>query len=154
MKLINLTGGHSISFFTEEQCSLDERTKKLVLKEGEQPYTILPCEGCVRAARASTVVKVGELEDHCINFNKVEYGEPSGLPEALEEDTIYIVSFLALSAIRAHKGKEYASHFAIIDGMVTGPDGKPAGCTALSVGQGFTHPTLTQAKPELQREDT
>lgn len=134
MRFINLTGGHSINFFTEEQCSLDERTKKLVLKEGEQPYATLPCVGCVRAARSSTIVKVGELEGHRINFNKVEYGEPSGLPETLEKDTIYIVSFLALSAIRAHKGEEYASHFAIIDGMVSGADGKPCGCTALSVG--------------------
>ncbi len=134
MKFINLTGGHDIAFYSENQCVLNETTKKLVVKEGEQPYTVLPCEGCVRAARASTVVKVEELEGHQINFNKVSYGEPSGLPELLEEDTIYIVSFLALSAIRAHKGKEYASHFAIIDGMVTGPDGKPAGCTALSVG--------------------
>lgn len=134
MKLINLTGGHSINFFSEEQCVLDERTHKLLLKEGELPYATLPCVGCVRAARSATVVKVGELGGHQLNFNKVEYGEPSGLPEVLEEGTIYIVSFLALSAIRAHKGEEYASHFAIIDGMVTGPDGKPAGCTALSVG--------------------
>lgn len=133
-KFINFTGGHDIAFYSEEQCSLDERTKKLVLKEGEQPYAVLPCVGCVRAARSSTVVKVGELGGHQLNFNKVEYGEPSGLPEVLEEGTIYIVSFLALSAIRAHKGEEYASHFAIIDGMVTGPDGKPCGCTALSVG--------------------
>lgn len=134
MKLVNLTGGHSINFFTEEQCSLDERTNKLVLKEGESPYAVLPCIGCVRALRSSSIVKVEELEGHQINFNKVTYGEPSGLPENLEEGTIYIVSFLALSAIRAHKGEEYASHFAIIDGMVTDADGKPCGCIALSVG--------------------
>lgn len=134
MKLKNLTGGHSINFFTEEQCSLDEKTKKLVLKEGESPYAVLPCVGCVRALRSSSIVKVEKLEGHQINFNKVSYGEPSGLPETLEEDTIYIVSFLALSAIREHKGEEYASHFAIIDGMVSGADGKPCGCIALSVG--------------------
>ncbi|MDY6465873.1 MAG: hypothetical protein SPK65_04665, partial [Succinivibrio dextrinosolvens] len=92
MKFINLTGGHDIAFYSENQCVLNETTKKLVVKEGEQPYTVLPCEGCVRAARASTVVKVEELEGHQINFNKVSYGEPSGLPELLEEDTIYIVS--------------------------------------------------------------
>lgn len=131
---VNLTGGHNIAFYSEEQCVLDERTHKLLLKEGEQPYATLPCVGCVRAARSSTVIKVGEFEGHQINFNKVSYGEPSGLPEVLEEGTIYIVSFLALSAIRAHKGEDYASHFAIIDGMVTGADGKPCGCTALSVG--------------------
>ena len=133
-KFLNYAGGHDISFFDESQCVLDERTHKLILKEGEQPYAVLPCVGCVRAARASSIVKVGELEGHQINFNKVSYGEPSGLPEVLEEGTIYIVSFLALSAIRAHKGEDFASHFAIIDGMVTGPDGKPAGCTGLSVG--------------------
>ena len=42
MKLVNLTGGHSINFFTEEQCSLDEMTKKLILKEGESPYQSYP----------------------------------------------------------------------------------------------------------------
>lgn len=134
MKFVNLTGGHAISFFDESQCVLDERTHKLILKENEQPYTVLPCVGCVRAARSATVIKVEKQEGHQINFNKVSYGEPSGLPEVLEEDTIYIVSFLALSAIRAHKGEDFASHFAIIDGMVSGADGKPCGCTALSVG--------------------
>ena len=134
MKIVNLAGGHEINFYREEQCILDERTKKLVLKEGETPFASFPCEGCVRANRSASTVSTVQINGITVNQNKVSYGEPIGLPETLENETLYIVSFIAHCAIRQHMGEDYASHFAIIDGMVTGADGKPCGCTALSVG--------------------
>lgn len=134
MRFINLTGGHDISFYSENQCVLNETTKKLVVKEGEMPYMTLPCVGCVRASRTATVENSIEVNGHTVNLNRVSYGEPSGLPEVLEEDTLYVVSFIAHCAIKQHMGDEYSRHFVIIDGLVSGPDGKPCGCTALSVG--------------------
>jgi len=60
----------------------------------------------------------------------VSYGEPEGLPEVIEADTIYIVSALAAQAIRAHR-PDIAEHFMVVSDPVRDEEGRIAGARAL-----------------------
>ena len=59
-------------------------------------------------------------------------GEPIGVPETLEPDTIYIVSKLALESCRSH-GID-TSNFLIPGELIRDDTGRIIGCESLSEG--------------------
>jgi hypothetical protein len=132
MKLHNYTGNHDINLYNIKDTTANN-IGKLILNEGATPIAVLPPEGCVRAARDAKQLASIEIDGIELPVNKVQYGIPSGLPTSFDEEDYYIVSFIALCSIREHY-PELAKHFLIIDGMVTGADGKPCGCTGFSIG--------------------
>lgn len=88
----------------------------------------IPSSGVIRAKQ--------ELESYRIidgiKIGKYSYGEPIGVPEALEPDTIYIVSKLVLESCRSH-GID-TTNFLIPGEVVRDDNGRVIGCESLSEG--------------------
>ncbi len=113
MRLVNLTP-HPIT---------------LVGDRGE--VTLPPSGRVVRAREVREVLGVVQVDGAgTLPVLRVSYAEPEGLPE-LEADTIYIVSALAASAIRAHC-PEVADHFAVVSDPVRDGSGRVVGARALA----------------------
>jgi len=132
MRVVNLTGGHDLSFFGMDQVTQDPTTKKFVLNDGEQPRLTVPCVGCVRAKRSSICINTMYAGDSdlLLSVNHTAFTDVEGMPSDLEPNTIYIVSALAYNALKA---SDYAHMDQIftIDKTVVDGDGRIVGCIDL-----------------------
>lgn len=124
MNVINLTP-HQINLYKASDCTEVQQGsyKSLVLREGVQALATFPSKGIARATASKTVVDHLELDGHEVAINATSYGEPEGLPEAVE-DTYYIVSALTAQAARDRHD------LLIVDGTVRDAEGRICGCTA------------------------
>jgi len=99
---------------------------------GGGAITIPPSGRIVRAQEVREVVGAVEVDGlGAIPVLAVSYGEPEGLPEVVEADTIYLVSAIAASAIRRHR-PEIADHFFVVSDPVPDPEGRIVGARALA----------------------
>lgn len=88
----------------------------------------IPSSGLIRAKQELVSSEI--IDD--IEFAIYNYSEPIGVPEVLEDDTIYIVSKLALDACREH-GID-TTNFVIPGEVIRDEDGRVIGCKSLSRG--------------------
>ena len=98
---------------------------------------IIKMDGTTLSIPSSGVIRdKQELESYRvvdgIKVGRYSYGEPIGVPEALEPDTIYIVSKLALESCRSH-GID-TTNFLIPGELIRDETGRIIGCESLSEG--------------------
>jgi hypothetical protein len=93
--------------------------------------TISPSGQVARAAEIREVIGEMGVEGLRLPVLRISYGEPEGLPEELEPDTIYIVSALAGQAIRAAR-PEIAHRFFLVTDPVRDEEGRIIGARALA----------------------
>lgn len=99
---------------------------------GSEAITTPPSGRVARAQEVREVVGAVELDGlGQLPVLSVSYGEPEGLPEVIEADTVYIVSALAAQAIRAHR-PDVADHFMVVSDPVRDEEGRIAGARALA----------------------
>lgn len=124
IEIINLTP-HAIALYTPDDCNevVQGEYKSLVLKEGAEPKFVYPSAGVARAAAEKTVVDHLKLGDLVVPVNGTTYGDPVGLPEAVE-GRYYIVSVKTAQAAKDRKD------LLITDSTVRDSDGRICGCTA------------------------
>jgi len=105
------------------------------------PVTLIGSEGQVTIPSSGQLVRAREVREvrgtitldqaGALPVLAISYGEPEGLPEPLEADTIYIVSALAAQAIRAHR-PDIADHFFVVSDPVRDETGRIVGAKALA----------------------
>ncbi len=99
---------------------------------GGEAITLPPSGRIVRAQEVREVVGAVEIDGLGeIPVLAISYGEPEGLPEVVEADTIHIVSALAAQAIRAHR-PGIAHHFFVVSDPVRDGEGRIVGARALA----------------------
>ena len=122
--IINLTP-HQIALYSATDCTEVQQGsyKSLVLREGAQALATFPSKGVARATATKAVVDQLEVAGQAVAVNATTYGEPEGLPDAVE-GTYYIVSALTAQAAKDRHD------LLIVDGTVRDGDGRICGCTA------------------------
>lgn len=98
-----------------------------LIREDGTTVTVYPCGVVVRAQEQREVI--GHVEGFPVY--RVHYGEPEGLPDELDEKAVYIVSSLALQAIKQHR-PEIAHRFYVVSDPVRDEEGKIIGARALA----------------------
>ena len=88
----------------------------------------IPSSGVIRAKQELESYRVVDG----IKVGRYSYGEPIGVPETLEPDTIYIVSKLPLDSCRSHDVD--TSNFLIPGELIRDDTGRIIGCESLSEG--------------------
>lgn len=124
MNIINLTP-HNVNLYSVSDCTEVQQGsyKSLVLREGAKAIATYPSMGVARATASKTVVDQLEIAGQVVAINATTYGEPEGLPDAVE-GTYYIVSALTAQAARNRHD------LLIVDGTVRDADNRICGCTA------------------------
>lgn len=122
--IINLTP-HQINLYSVNDCTEVQSGsyKSLVLREGAKAIATYPSMGVARATASKAVVDQLEIAGQVVAINATTYGEPEGLPDAVE-GTYYIVSALTAQAARDRHD------LLIVDGTVRDADNRICGCTA------------------------
>lgn len=124
MNIINLTP-HNVNLYSVSDCTEVQQGsyKSLVLREGAKAIATYPSMGVARATASKAVVDQLEIAGQVVAINATTYGEPEGLPGAVE-GTYYIVSALTAQAARDRHD------LLIVDGTVRDADNRICGCTA------------------------
>lgn len=124
MTIINLTP-HLVALYNLADCTEVQSGsyKSLQLNEGASPLATYPSQGVARATATKAVVDHLEIDGQLVAVNATTYGEPEGLPDAVE-GTYYIVSALTAQAAKDRHD------LLIVDGTVRDGDGRICGCTA------------------------
>ena len=122
--IINLTP-HAIALYSVSDCTEVQSGsyKSLQLNEGASPLATFPSQGVARASAVKAEVDQLGIAGQVVAVNATTYGEPEGLPEAVE-GTYYIVSALTAQAARDRHD------LLIVDGTVRDGAGRICGCTA------------------------
>lgn len=122
--IVNLTP-HLINLYSNTDCTEVQQGsyKSLVLREGAKAIATYPSMGVARATASKAVVDQLEIAGQVVAINATTYGEPEGLPDAVE-GTYYIVSALTAQAARDRHD------LLIVDGTVRDADNRICGCTA------------------------
>lgn len=124
MNIINLTP-HNVNLYSVSDCTEVQQGsyKSLVLREGAKAIATYPSMGVARATASKAVVDQLEIAGQVVAINATTYGEPEGLPDAVD-GTYYIVSALTAQAAKDR------TDLLIVDGTVRDADGRICGCTA------------------------
>lgn len=122
--IINLTP-HLVSLYSLADCTEVQSGsyKSLQLNEGASPLATFPSQGVARASAVKAEVDQLEIAGQVVAVNATTYGEPEGLPDAVE-GTYYIVSALTAQAAKDR------TDLLIVDGTVRDADNRICGCTA------------------------
>jgi hypothetical protein len=114
-------------------CAVKNLTPHPITLVGNAGEVTIPPSGLVvRAREVREVLGAVEVDGAgTLPVLRVSYAEPEGLPE-LEAGTIYIVSALAASAIRAHCPTEVADRFFVVSDPVRDESGRIVGARALA----------------------
>ncbi|MCS7295936.1 MAG: hypothetical protein NZ761_11135 [Dehalococcoidia bacterium] len=106
-----------------------------VVHTASGPVTIPPSGRVVRATETVVAEEAIEAEIEgrvvAVPVRRVVLGAPEGLPEALDEGALYIVSAVARAAILAHR-PELAERFVVGHEPVRDGEGRLVGVAALA----------------------
>ena len=135
MNILNFTG-HDINLFKEEDCVINERNQLMVPDRTYRPTAVIKPQGCIRAKTKQALIGALKINPQFdCKVNKIIYGEPMGIPNDYDPnsiDTFYIVSVLAAKAMNQKYGKKL-TNLLIVNNSVRNLDGNVIGCT------GFAH---------------
>lgn len=103
----------------------------LTLKDGAEPILHIPSSGVARAeSHEKKVGTIGCGDGITIPEMSVTFGEPVGLPEQFEANTVYIVS--AITAQSCKTRCLPTDQLRLVSGTVRDANGRIVGCTALA----------------------
>lgn len=131
-KIVNLTP-HELVVYSVDSCDVEVRGNytTLTLKNGAEPMLRIPSSGVARAeSHEEKVGTIGCGDGISIPEMSVTFGEPVGLPEQFEADTVYIVSAITAQSCKIRCLP--TDQLRLVSGTVRDANGRIVGCTALA----------------------